>query len=181
MFRSLCAIAIWLLAPLAVFALPFDAPVPTCAAMGYLYAGAPFLTLVFFILIFATRKKASAAMALLIVLTLWPTSWYYGFTFGARVHLLVNEGRYAEKIRQLSQAKTLEEKGRLCEGGQCMVDSEKPLVTFHYCHCLYFWPDLVYDPSGELRGNRDELQKLDFYLHDARHLKTFWYIGYFGD
>ena len=181
MFRYLCAIAIWLLAPVAVFALPFDAPVTTCAAMAYLYAGAPLLALVFFVLIFATRKKPSAALALLIVLSLCLPIWYFGFRFGARVHLLVNEGRYAEKIRQLSQAKTVEQRGRLCEGGQCMVDTKKPLVTFHYCHCLSFWPDIVYDPAGELRGNREQLQKLDFYLHDASHLKTFWYIGYFGD
>ena len=180
MFRYLCAIAIWLLVPLAVFALPFDAPGTTCAAMAYLYAGAPLLALVFFILFFATRKKASAATALLIVLSMWPASWYFGFGFGARVHLFVNEGRYAEKIRQLNQAKTEKEKDRIC-GDQCLARSDKPLVTFHYCHCFSFWPDLVYDPAGDLRGNRDELQKLDFYLHDARHLKTFWYIGYFGD
>lgn len=180
MFRYLRAIGIWLLAPLAVFALPFDAPFPTCIAMLYLYAGAPILALAFFILIFATRKKPAAATALMLVLSLWLPTWYYGFRFGARVHLFVNEGRYAEKIRQLSQAKTAKEKNRIC-GDVCGPNSEKPLVIFHYCHCPFFWPDLVYDPAGALRGNRDELQKLDFYLHDARHLTTFWYIGYFGD
>jgi hypothetical protein len=55
------------------------------------------------------------------------------------------------------------------------------LVAFHYCHCPFYWPDIVYDPSGQLSVNKSDLKKLDFYLQDARHLTTFWYIGYFGD
>ena len=164
MFRYLCAIAIWLGAPLAVFALPFDAPVPTCGAMLYLYAGGPLLAFTFFILFFATRKKPQAAAALMIVLSLLAPIWYYSFTFGARVHLFVNEGRYAETIRQ-----------------EALTNPKQHARIFHYCHCMQFWPDIVYDPAGEMRANRKDLQKLDFYLHDYRHLTTFWYIGYFGD
>src|SRR5215213_2117796 len=113
MFRYLWAIGIWLAAPLMVFALPFEAPSATCIAMVYLYAGAPVLALAFFILIFATRKKPQAAAALILVLSLWPLTWFEGFRFGARVHLFVNEPRYAEMIRQLVQAKSAEEKKRI--------------------------------------------------------------------
>ena len=180
MLRYLCAIGIWLGAPVVVFALPFDVPVPTCIAMLYLYAGGPILALVFFILLFATRKKPQAITALVLVLSLLLPIWYLGFTFGARVHLFVNEARYAAKIRELSQAKSAKEKQRIC-GDACGPHPERPLVIFHYCHCLQFWPDIVYDPEGALRANREDLRKLDFYLMDARHLTTFWYIGYFGD
>jgi hypothetical protein len=179
MLRYLCAIGIWLAAPLVIFALPFDAPFPTCIAMLYLYAGGPLLALAFVILLFATRKKPPAVTALMLVLSLLLPIWFYGFTFGMRVHLFVNEGRYAERIRELSQAKSAEEKKRIC-GDECAPHSERPLVIFHTCHCPFFWPDLVYDPSGALR-DKDELRKLDQYLMDSRHLTTFWYIGYFGD
>jgi len=180
MFRYLCAIGIWLGVPLAVFALPFDAPFPTCLAMVWLDAGGPVLAVGFFILLFATRKKPQAAMSLLLVLSLVLPIWFFGFTFGARVHLFVNEGRYAETIRQLSRAESAAQKQTLCRD-KCKVHPTRPVVVFHTCHCPFFWPDLVYDPAGDLRGNRDELRKLDFYLQDARHLTTFWYIGYFGD
>ena len=164
MFKYLCAIGIWLAAPLVVFALPFDAPVPTCVAMLYLYAGGPLLAFVFFILLFATRKKPPAATALILVLSLLLPIWYFGFTAGARVHLFVNEARYAEKIRELRH-----------------TNPERQTVTFHYCHCPFYWPDIVYDPGGEMRDHRADLHKLDMYLYDYRHLTTFWYIGYFGD
>ena len=180
MVRYLCAIGIWLAAPLVVFALPFDVPSSTCIAMLYLYAGGPLLALAFFILLFATRKKPQAITALVLVLGLLLPIWYFGFTVGARIHLFVNEGRYAEMIRKLNQAKSAKEKNRIC-GDTCLAHSERPLVTFHYCHCMQFWPDLVYDPEGALRGDREELRKLDFYLMESRHLTTFWYIGYFGD
>jgi len=164
MFRYLCAIGIWLGAPLAVFALPFDAPGTTCLAMLYLYAGGPVLALAFFILFFATRKKPQAATALMIVLSLMAPIWYFGFVAGARVHLFVNEARYAETIR-LEAPKNPKQHARI----------------FHYCHCMQFWPDIVYDPTGEMVANRNDLKKLDMYLMDYRHLTTFWYIGYFGD
>ena len=180
MVRYLCAIGIWLAPPVMVFALPFDAPVPTCVAMLYLYAGGPLLAFGFFSLLFATRKKPAAATALVLVLSLLLPIWFYGFVAGARIHLFVNEARYAEKIRELTQAKSAAEKNRIC-GKDCGPHSEQPLVIFHYCHCMQFWPDIVYDPAGQLRANREDLRKLDFYLMDARHLTTFWYIGYFGD
>ena len=185
MFRYLCAIGIWLGAPLVVFALPFDVPFPTCLAMLYLYTGGPLLALSFFILFFATRKKPQAAAALILVLSLVPAIWFFGFTAGARIHLFVNEPRYAEMIRQLSQAKSAAEKKRIAGDVAAThlfaPPSNKQLVTFHYCHCPLFWPDLVYDPAGELDANRNDLRKFDFYLQDYRHLTTFWYIGYFGD
>ncbi len=180
MLRYLYAIGIWLAVPLMVFALPFDAPGLTCITMLYLYAGGPLLALAFFILLFATRKKPQAATALTLVLLLLLPIWFFGFTVGARIHLFVNEPRYAEMIRQVAQAKSEEEKNRIA-GDVAAPHPKRPLVTFHYCHCPFFWPDLVYDPEGALRGNREDLQKIDFYLHDARHLTTFWYIGYFGD
>ena len=180
MFRYLCAIGIWLGVPLAVFALPFDAPFTTCLAMAYLYAGGPVLALGFVILLFATRKKPQAAMSLLVVLALLPPIWFFGFTFGVRVHLFVNEGHYAETIRLISRGESAAQKQTLCRD-ECEVRPNSQLVVFHTCHCPFFWPDLVYDPAGELRANRDDLKKIDFYLHDARHLTTFWYIGYFGD
>lgn len=164
MFRYLCAIGIWLAAPLVVFALPFDAPVPTCGAMLYLYAGGPVLAFAFFILFFATRKKPQAAAALMIVLSLLAPIWYFGFTVGMRVHLFVNEDRYAETIREFYH-----------------TNPKEKVVVFHTCHCPFFWPDIVYDPGGEMRDNRGDLKKLDMYLMDYRHLTTFWYIGYFGD
>jgi hypothetical protein len=173
-------IGIWLFVPLAIVVLPFAAPGLTCLAMLYLFLGGACLSVVFFVLFFLTRKKPQAAAALFLVAGIWLLSLWDGFAFGARIHLLVNEGRYAEKIREISRAKSTEEKQRVC-GDDCLVRSEVPIVTFHYCHCIFYWPDIVYDPSGALAVNRDELKKLDLDLHDSRHLTTFWYIGYFGD
>ena len=142
------------------------------AWLGWMVMAAP-------VLLFLSARQDRRA-ALMLVLSMLLPIWFYGFAFGARVHLFVNEGRYAEMIRQLSQIRSAEEKNRLC-GETCGAHPERQIVIFHYCHCPFFWPDLVYDPGGALRANRDELQKLNFHLHDARHLTTFWYIGYFGD
>src|SRR5688500_5034514 len=40
-----------------------------------------------------------------------------GFTFGARVHLLVNERRYMATIAELNSAKSSAEKARICGEG----------------------------------------------------------------
>jgi hypothetical protein len=180
MCRYLFILAVWLFVPLAIVSLPFDVPKLTCFAMAYLFVGGAGLLLLFFILFFLTRKKPQAAVALVLVASFWLLSMWDGFAVGARIHLLVNEGRYAEKIREVYKAKSPDEKSRSC-GRDCIAHSELPLVAFHYCHCPFYWPDIVYDPSGQLSVNKSDLKKLDFYLQDARHLTTFWYIGYFGD
>ena len=172
-------ISLWLAVPLTVVSLPVDVPGLTCLAMLFLYLGGVCLAFVFLILFFLTRKKPQAAAALLIVVALWLGSIWNGFAIGARIHLFVNEERYAATIRQLHHT-PVEEKPKAC-GSDCFTDRKLPLVTFHYCHCMFYWPDIVYDPSGALDANRSDLRKLDFYLHDYRHLTTFWYIGYFGD
>jgi hypothetical protein len=180
MLRYLTFIGLWLFVPLAIVSLPFDAPTLTCLAMLYLFLVGPVLAFCFFTLFFLSRKKPQAAAAFLLVTVLSLASWWNGFALGARMHLVVNEARYAETIRQTMRAKSTSEKQRFC-GDDCAPHPTLPLVTFHYCHCPFFWPDIVYDPGGELAVEKSELQKLDFYLHDSRHLTTFWYIGYFGD
>ena len=173
-------ISIWLGVPLTVVSLPTDVPELTCLAMLYLFVGGACLAIVFFILFFLTRKKPQAVAALLIAVAVWLGSIWNGFAIGARIHLFVNEERYAAKIREVYKARSPKEKQAVC-GSDCFVDSKLPLVGFHTCHCPFYWPDLVYDPSGALDANRSDLSKVDFYLHDYRHLTTFWYIGYFGD
>lgn len=173
-------IGIWLLVPLVVVSLPFDAPGLTCLAMLHLFLLGPCLGIGFLILFLLTRRKPQAAAAFFLVVALWLLSLWNGFAVGARIHLLVNEERYAGKIRLITQAKSLEEKVRIC-ADDCLIHPQPFFVAFHYCHCPMFWPDIVYDPGGTLDVDKNNLQRLDFYLRDARHLKTFWYIGYFGD
>jgi hypothetical protein len=180
MLKYLRAIAIWLVPPLAVVALPTEAPELTCLAMIYLYLGGLILALAFFIIFFATRSKLHAVNALILVVVIWLLVWNYGFTIGARIHLFVNERRYMSTIAELSRAKSNEEKVRICGEG-CNPGYERSIVVFHYCHCFLSWPDLVYAPNGELDGSRDELQKIDLYLHGSKRLSKNWYIGYFGD
>ena len=180
MLKYLRAIAIWLVPPLAVVALPTEAPELTCFAMLYLYLGGLVLALAFFIIFFATRSKAHAANAFFLVVMIWLLVWNYGFTVGARIHLFVNERRYMSTIAELSRAKSNEEKVRICGEG-CNPGYERAIVVFHYCHCFLSWPDLVYAPNGELDATRDELQKIDLYLHGSKRLSKNWYIGYFGD
>ena len=179
MLKHLCAIAIWLLPPLAVAALPTEAPGITCLAMIYLYLGGPCLAVVFFVRFFFTRNKPHSASALMIVVTLSILAWQYGFTVGARIHLLVNERRYQEKISELSRAGSEEERDRIC-GNMCEPGSNA-IVIFHYCHCFLNWPDIVYDPNEVLDAPRDELQRVSIYLHGSKRLSKNWYIGYFGD
>lgn len=180
MLKYLGTIAIWLVPPLVVVALPTEAPELTCLAMIYPYLGGPILALAFFISFFATRSKLHAASALILVVVFWLLIWNYGFTAGARIHLLVNERRYMATIAELSRARSNEEKARICGEG-CDPGYERSIVVFHYCHCFLNWPDLVYAPNGELDASRDELQKIDSYLHGSKRLSKFWYIGYFGD
>lgn len=180
MLKYLRPIAIWLVPPLAVVALPTEAPELTCLAMIYLYLGGLILAVAFFISFFATRSKADAANALILVVMIWLLVWNYGFTIGARIHLFVNERRYMSRIAELSRAKSNEEKIRICGEG-CDPRNERSIVVFHYCHCFLSWPDLVYAPNGELDGSHDELQKIDLYLQGSKRLSKFWYIGYFGD
>ena len=179
MLKHLTAIAIWLVPPLAVAALPTEAPGVTCLAMVYLYLGGLWLAVVFFVKFFLTRNKPHSASAFVLVITLCLLAWQYGFTLGARIHLLVNERRYQEKIGELSRAASEEERERLC-GDTCMPHPNG-LVVFHYCHCFQSWPDIVYDPRDALDVPHDELQKISMYLHGSRRLSKFWYVGYFGD
>ena len=180
MLKYLRAIAIWLVPPLVVVALPTEAPELTCLAMIYLYLGGLVLAVAFFISFFATRSKVDAANAFILVVVISTLVWNYGFTAGARIHLLVHERRYLATISELERAKSNEEKVRICGQG-CDPGYQRSIVVFHYCHCFLNWPDLVYAPNGELDGSRDELQKIDFYLHGSKRLSKNWYIGYFGD
>lgn len=160
MLKCLYAIAIWLLPPLAVVAIPTDAPELTCLAMIYLYLGGLVLALAFFISFFATRSKVHAVNAFLLVVLMWLLVWNHGFTLGARIHLIVNKPRYLTKIHK----------------------SDQKIVTFHYCHCFLNWPDIVYDPNDNLETlSHDELHKINLYLHGSKRLSKNWYIGYFGD
>lgn len=160
MLKYLYAIAFWLMPPLVVVALPTDAPELTCLAMIYLYLGGLVLVLAFFIIFFATRSKANAVNAFVLVVLMWLLVWNHGFTVGARIHLAVNKPRYLAEIRK----------------------SDDTITIFHYCHCFLNWPDLVYDPNDNLDTlSRDELQKINSYLHETERLSKNWYIGYFGD
>ena len=147
--------------------------------MIYLYLGGLCLAAVCFVRFFFTRNKPHSASAFALVVMLSILAWQYGFAIGARIHLLVNERRYYEKIRELSRAASEEERDRLC-GDTCMPHPND-LVVFHYCHCFQSWPDIVYDPHNVLNASDDELQKISIYLHGSRRLSKFWYIGYFGD
>src|SRR5215510_8558958 len=98
MSRYLGVIFVWLLVPLLVVCLPIDVPGITCLAMLFLFLIGPCLAISFFALFFLTRNKPQALLALFIVGALWLFSLWQGFAVGARIHLLVNEGRYAEKI-----------------------------------------------------------------------------------
>lgn len=180
MLKYLRAIAIWLVPPLAVVALPTEAPELTCLTMIYLYLGGLVLAVAFFISFFITRSKLDAANGLILIVMIWLLVWHYGFTAGARIHLFVNERRYMATISELGRAKSNEEKVRICGQG-CDPGYQRSIVAFHYCHCFLSWPDLVYAPNGELDRSRDELQKIDLYLHGSKRLSKFWYIGYFGD
>jgi len=180
MLKYLRAIAIWLLPPLGFVALPIDAPGYTCVAMIYLYLVGLGLALAFFIRFFLTRDKANAAGAVFLVVMLWALVYRDGFTFGARVHLLVNERRYMATIAELNSAKSSAEKARICGEG-CDPSSAQRIVVFHYCHCFLSWPDLVYDPNGVLDAPREELEKINPYLHGSERLSKFWYVGYFSD
>ena len=181
MLKYLRAIAIWLVPPLAVVALPREAPELTCLAMIYLYLGGLVLALAFFIIFFATRSKVYAANALILVVMIWLLVWSHGFTVGARIHLFVNERRYLATIAELSRAKSIEEKARICGEG-CDPSSERSIVAFHYCHCFLNWPDIVYDPNDNLEAlSREELQKINLYLHGSKRLSKNWYVGNFGD
>lgn len=180
MLKNLRAIAIWLLPPLGVFALPTDAPGLTCLAMIQLYLGGLFLALVFFVKVFATRNKPHSASALVMVAILWLLAWQHGFTVGARIHLFVNESRYMATIAEIDRAQSREEKNRI-GGEEYHLYGEPPVVVVHYCHCFLSWPDLVYDPHGTLDAHRDDLGKVSLYLHGYKRLSKNWYIGYFGD
>ena len=180
MLKNLRAIAIWLLPPLGVFALPIDAPELTCLAMLQLYLGGLLLAPVFFIKFFATRSKPHSASAVVMVAVLWIIAWQHGFTLGARIHLLVNERRYMETIVALSKASSPEEKARICGDG-CMPSATTEPVIFHYCHCPFNWPDLVYDPTGKFDDPPDPAQMSYSYLRGSKQLSKNWYIGYYGD
>jgi hypothetical protein len=180
MLKYLSAIAIWLAPPLAVVALPTEAPGLTCLAMIYLYLGGLVLAPAFLITFFATRSKPRAANAFVMVVIIWLLAWNHGFTAGARIHLLVNERRYLATIAELSRAKSNEEKVRICGEG-CEPADDRTVVIFHYCHCFLSWPDLVYAPNGDLDASRNELQKINSYLYKSERLSKNWYIGYFGD
>lgn len=160
MLKYLCAIAIWLCPPLVVVALPTDVPELTCLAMIYLDLVGLVLALAFFIIFFTTRCNVQAVNAFVLVVLIWLLVWNHGFTVGARIHLWVNKPRYLAKIRE----------------------TDHTIVLFHYCHCFLNWPDIVYDPNDNLEAlSRDELQKINFYLHGSKRLSKNWYIGYFGD
>jgi hypothetical protein len=179
MRKYLIAIGAWLLPPLAVFALPTEAPGLTCLAVIYLYLAGLCLGVAFFTVFFFTPKKPQVAGAFFLVVIIWLLAWQHGFVFGARLHLFVNERRYAKTIDELSRAESQEERDRICEE-KCFY-SEGRIVVFHYCHCFLSWPDLVYDPTGKLDAPRSELQKINGYLYGSRRLSKNWYIGYFGD
>lgn len=179
MLKYLRAIAIWLVPPFAVVALPTDAPGLTCLATIYVYLAGPCLAIIFFVIFFLTFSKPHPASALVLVVLVWLLVWQHGFTQGARIHLFVNEGRYQQKLSELSRATSAEERERIC-GDTCMPHSDG-VVVFHYCHCFLSWPDLVYDPRDALNTPNDELQKISIYLHGTKRLSKFRYIGYFGD
>src|SRR5882724_13151880 len=182
MKKYLAIIGMWLFMPLAIFGFPRDIPAFTCLAILLFPLLAVMLIIGFLTLFLFGRRKPQAVLAMVLAMTIGTLGFFKGFIWGARIHLLVNEDRYAEKIRELYTARSSEEKDKIC-GNDCLVStSQPPRVTFHFCHCPFYWPDIVYDPAGTLHGtDRDTLRKLDFYLHDAQHLSSFWYIGYFGD
>lgn len=179
MLKYLGAMVIWLLPPLGVVALPTETPGLTCLAMIYLYLGGLCLAVALFITFFATRSKPHTASAFTIVAIIWLLAWQFGFTVGARIHLLVNEERYLAKIAELNRATSDEVRVRIC--GDTCIPHSREIVVFHYCHCFLNWPDIVYDPNGALDAPRSELKKISIYLYSSRRLSKFWYIGYFGD
>ena len=180
LLKYVIAIALWWVPPFAIFALPTDTPLLTAFAMLYLFAGAIWVSLGFLVSFFLTHHKQQAAAAFVVAVMLSLVAWQNGFTFGARLHLFVNQSRYEAKIRELQRVKSEEEKNRLC-GDECDPLSDPPMVVFHYCHAFLNWTDLVYDPNGRINAPREDLQKIDSYLRGSRRLSENWYIGYFGD
>jgi hypothetical protein len=181
LLKYVTAIAAWWIPPFAVFALPIDTPHLTAFAMLYLYAGAIWVSLAFFVSFFLTRQKQQAVGAFVVAVMLSLVAWHNGFTFGARLHLFVNKSRYEAKIRELQRVKSNEEKNRLCDDECDAPVTDPPMVVFHYCHAFLNWTDLVYEPSGKIDASPDDLLKINGYLRATRRLSENWYIGYFGD
>ena len=186
MTRETKVYALAIAAPIALnlllFALPFEVPVLTGTATMLFPLVLLLLTIGLIIASIASKNKHRPAAALLVVMLVWGVALGNGTVFGAQIHLLVNQHRYAGIIAQLAQAQSNEDRTAIC-GDDCFVMSTQPLrVGFHFCHRFLNWPDIVYDPSGEVASRDwDKLHRLDIYLYGADHLRGDWYLGRFGD
>jgi hypothetical protein len=94
---------------LAIFGFPRDIPAFTCLAILLFPLLAVTLIIGFLTLFLFGRRKPQAALAMMLVMSIGTLGFFKGFMWGARIHLLVNEDRYAEKIRELYTACSSEE------------------------------------------------------------------------
>lgn len=167
---------------MVVFAFPQDIPGITCLAILFFPLTGLILAVLFAILLWRSKhKKQHAAIGLMLVLIIGTVWFTAGLKWGARLHLLVNRGRYEATIARLSLASS-EERGEIC-GDDCFVLSDDPLrVGFHFCHCFLSWPDIVYDPTGAITDpDIGKLHQLNVYLFGGERLTGGWYLGRFGD
>jgi hypothetical protein len=181
MTKHFTAILIWLLLPMVVLAFPRDIPGITGLAILLFPVAGLILAVIFAILLLRGKHKRNTAIGLALVL-IFGTVWFgSGLKWGARIHLLVNRGRYEATIVRLSLASS-EKRAEIC-GDDCFVLSDEPLrVGFHFCHCFLSWPDIVYDPTGAITDpDIGKLHQLNVYLFGGERLTGGWYLGRFGD
>lgn len=182
MRKILLIVGIWLLPFIFIFAWPRDFPTVVCLAkMSFPLMGLS--ATVYFIVgaIRGTQKRATIA-GLILTVILISAGYFFGFNWGAQLHLLTNQSRYQATIDKLKLAKSESEKKEIC-GEHCQILSADPLrVGFHYCHCFLNWNDIIYDPTGILNDSEViKSRRLNIYLYDADRLKGDWYLGKFGD
>src|SRR5947209_15621534 len=99
MTRETKVYALAIAAPIALnlllFALPFEVPVLTGTATMLFPLVLLLLTIGLIIASIASKNKHRPAAALLVVMLVWGVALGNGTVFGAQIHLLVNQHRYA--------------------------------------------------------------------------------------
>jgi hypothetical protein len=182
MNSGLAIIAIWVLTIIVIFAFPQDLPGLTCLAVSLFPITGIGLIIFFLVTFVRSDNKRSSAIGLLLVTFIGAVYLTNGFTWGTQLHLRANQNRYEAIIAKLSQARSREEREKICND-DCLILSDQPLcVSFQYCHCLLTWQNIVYDPTGAVNDTDiARLHKLSVFLFGTKRLTGDWYIGYFGD
>lgn len=182
MKKCLAIITIWVLTIIVIFAFPQDIPGLTCLAVSLFPITGISLIIFFLVTLVRSDNKRSPTIGLLLVTLIGVVYLTNGFIWGTQLHLRMNQSRYEAIIAKLSQARSREEREKICSD-DCLLLSDQPLrVSFHYCHCLLTWQNIVYDPTGAVNDTDiSRLHKLSVFLFGTKRLTGDWYIGYFGD